>query len=63
MMRIPSNYCPHCERFKKWYQVSDWTSGYCNHCGTKCKNVEVMLKDYVQTKLGRETKGGVNEND
>ena len=50
-MRIPSNYCPNCKRFKKWYQVTNVDAndfGNCKHCGTKCIYTEKILKDYVE---------------
>lgn len=51
-MRIPNYYCPHCERFKKWYQV-DTSQGYdiCKHCGRTVNYVKSMLEDYVQQEL------------
>lgn len=51
-MRIPNYYCPHCKRFKRFFQV-DRDDGYnsCKHCGTPCNDVEEMLKDYVEQEL------------
>lgn len=50
-MRVPKYYCPHCERFKKWYQVEAASTlygmqFYCKHCGEQCEDVAYVLRKY-----------------
>ena len=46
-MKIPSHYCPHCKRFRKWYQVTNIDAndyGYCKYCGTGCYDTTIIVK-------------------
>ena len=51
-MKIPSYYCPHCHRFRKWYQVTNvdaFDYENCKYCGTKCyptrRIVQILLEN------------------
>ncbi len=47
-MKLPKYYCPHCEQFKKWYQVKMDSNFilYCKHC--KRKHI-IKTKDLLET--------------
>ena len=53
-MRLPAYYCPHCERFKRWYQITngEYNFGNCKHCGTKA----IDTKSAIETLIDRECK-------
>lgn len=53
-MNIPSYYCVHCKRFKKWYQKeTDPTTGYmyCKHCGKEVIFVGNMIEKMLERKI------------
>lgn len=56
-MIIPKYYCPHCRKFKKWYQVQMRGLGMlypnCRHCDTKVVYTEDILKDFAFAHIGR----------
>lgn len=58
-MIIPNYYCPHCGRFKKWFQV-EWEemfcAHYCKHCGYRLIDVRDFLEAEVRKMYEREGK-------
>lgn len=53
-IRIKPYYCPKCQSFKSWYNVTatDEFSIFhrCKACGTECYNTEVFLKMMISEK-------------
>lgn len=50
-MRVPNFFCPHCERFKKWFQIETWeytSKFYCKHCGSVLIDTEELFLDIVK---------------
>lgn len=54
-MRVPSFYCPKCERFKKWFQVERAVLAYdnseiyyCRHCGSHLVETEEFFLKIVK---------------
>lgn len=54
-MRVPSFYCPKCERFKKWFQVERVVLAevnaeiyYCRHCGSRLIETEEFFLKIVK---------------
>ena len=59
-MRIPMYYCPHCGRFKNFFQVTNVDAcdyGNCKHCGTKCVGTRAVLESLIRKEIGIGRKG------
>ena len=48
-MRLPAYYCPHCKRFKRFYQITngDYDFGNCKHCGTEAVCTDSVILDLI----------------
>ena len=58
-MRIPSWYCPHCKRFKKWYQITNvdaYDFGRCKHCGTDAIHTLDLFDEFMEWFAKKEKK-------
>ena len=55
-MRLPAYYCPHCKRFKRWYQITngDIDYGNCKHCGTSAVVTECIIEELIAEKVERD---------
>lgn len=62
-MIIPKHYCPHCGRFKKWFQIK-WEEMfcdyYCKHCGYRIIDVKDFLETEIKKKYEIEVKNDKN---
>ena len=51
MIKYTKYFCPHCERFKHWYQTTTLlrlfvdTPVHCRHCGHE---ITVITKEFIQ---------------
>ena len=52
-MRLPAYYCPHCKRFKRWYQVTngDIDYGNCKHCGTEVVDTRLVIESVIEREV------------
>ena len=53
-MKVPSYYCPHCDRFKKWRETT--YDGYglaCKHCGYRVKETEDVFREFIKEYIKR----------
>ena len=50
-MKIPSYYCPHCPRFRKWHQVTNVDAleyANCKYCGTRCCPTRQIIQILIE---------------
>lgn len=46
MIKIKNYYCPHCKRFRSYFQLSDFCD--CKYCGNTCLNVARSLGSILE---------------